>query len=128
MTQDIEYQYIEKTKILTKNDIDFIFKQYSESKVLQLNFNNLKIDSVSKTTLNEILSFLEKDSLDKAPKHNYYGIYNISIPFFSLNKKYAFFEHSYYCGLECGHNGIFVYELIYEKWTEIGTIGILVKS
>jgi len=125
LTKNIEYKFVKKSKILTIADIDFIFEQYSEHKIFELDYNKLKINSVSKTVFNEVLAFLESDDLHKKPKHDYYGIYNINLPLFSINKKYAFFDHSHYCGLECAHNGIFVYELINGKWTEIGTIGIL---
>tara|TARA_R110000751_G_scaffold307568_1_gene429568 strand:+ start:880 stop:1578 length:699 start_codon:yes stop_codon:yes gene_type:complete len=111
------------SKILTKSDIDYIFSQFSTDKKLKLDFDKLKLDNVSDEVLKSVADYLQSEDRTNKKKYDYFGIYNLTIPFFSQNKKYAFLETSIYCGQLCAFDGIEVYEFKNGKWKVIGTIG-----
>ena len=116
------------SEILTKSDIDYIFSQHSTQKKLVLDFNKLKLDNVSDNTIKNVSDYLQSEDKTNKREFDYYGIYNLTIPLFSRNKKYAFFDTSFYCGLLCAYDGIDVYELKNGKWESIGSIGIITMS
>jgi hypothetical protein len=116
------------SKILTDSDIDHIFSQFSTERKLKLDFDKLKLDNVSDQVLKSVADYLQsKDSTNKK-KYDYFGIYNLTIPFFSQNKKYAFMQTNIYCGQLCAFDGIEVYEFKNGKWEVIGTIGNYIVS
>ncbi|MEL0456165.1 hypothetical protein WJN01_08010 [Flavobacteriaceae bacterium SZ-1-7] len=116
------------SEILTKSDIDYIFSQHSTKKKLILDFNKLKLDNVSDNIIKDVSDYLQSDIRTNEKKYDYYGIYDLTIPLFSRNKKYAFFDTSFYCGLLCAYDGIDVYEFKNGKWESIGSIGIITIS
>ena len=111
------------SEILTDSDIDFIFKQHASNKIIELNFDKLKIDNVSDKILKEVSDYLQSEDRSGKKKYNYFGIYDLTIPLFSEDKKTAFFEYRIYCGLLCAFDGIGVYKIINGKWESIGVIG-----
>jgi len=116
------------SKILTDSDIDYIFSQFSTEKKLKLDFEKLKLDNVSDEVLKSVSDYLQSEDRTNQKKYDYLGIYNLTIPLFSKNKKYALFDNSFYCGLLCAYDGIDVYEFKNGKWESIGSIGIITMS
>jgi hypothetical protein len=116
------------SEILTDSDIDYIFSQFSTGKKIKLDFNKLKFDNVSDEVLKSVSDYLGSMDGTHQKKYDYWGIYHLTIPLFSKNKKYVFFDNSYYCGLLCAHIGIDVYEFKNGKWESIGSIGTIIMS
>jgi len=117
-----------RSEILTDSDIDYIFSQFSTEKKLKLDFDKLKLDNVSDEVLKSVSDYLQSEDRTNQNKYDFFKIYNLTIPLFSKNKKYAFFDNSYYCGLECAYDGIDVYEYKNGKWESIGSIGVFTMS
>ncbi|WP_179019731.1 hypothetical protein [Winogradskyella forsetii] len=116
------------SEILTDSDIEYIFNQSSTERKLKLDFDKLKLDNVTDEVLKNVSDYLQSEDRTNQKKYDYFGIYNLTIPIFSKNKKYAFFDNSFYCGLLCAYDGIDVYEFKNGKWESIGSIGIMTMS
>ena len=116
-------------KIFDSTDIDFFFTQCETRRVIELDFNKLNNIKASKKNIKETSYKLSHPMEFESKDYDFTGIiHDLSIPIFSKNKKYAILEYSDYCGLECSFYGVILYELINNKWSEIGTIGTIIMS
>jgi hypothetical protein len=116
-----------RDSIFSNDDLTFIETQMNQSKNLE--WNESLIDSslfISKSQLDQIFSDNKNDgSLGWASFHKLEkkrSFYNISIPYFTLDKQYCVVYISYNCGVLCGGGGLNIYKFKNAKWTLYKTL------
>ena len=107
-------------KHLTKDDIQFIEKQY-----LSIKNSVWKKDDFKKFNLLDSLgrNEIHNHSMKRNKKMGNYYSYSFSIPLFSIDKKYVIIIQDFYCGFMCSTQCIYLYHHSekFNNWNEIAS-------
>lgn len=109
------------TSIFTKADMDYIFKQNTNSRFFEINKFVENLQLVSADTLRAFRNTKDIDDFWSKfhEKYGDGGFVEISVPIFSLNRELIIIRYSYSCGGLCGSGFTTIFKKNGDEWDEL---------